>query len=439
MLSSFWAGFIDNIVDEKDKNPTLYSLVKQLKPIELTESKIVLGCDNAGFAMLLNKRAPLIEKRLSNYTGNKLRLEIVITPKKKRKEEPLFKFEPSIEDVFSKAGLINGFRFDNFAVSSSNQVAYAASQAVSKTPSEAYNPLFLYGGVGVGKTHLAQAVARKILETNPEKKVLFCPGDLFMNELIESIREKNTPRFRRKYRALDLLIVDDIQFISGKNTVQEEFFHTFNTIVSSGGQIILTSDRSPKEIKNLQDRLRSRFSGGLTVDIQAPDFELRTAILLIKAREKNIQIDIDLAKIISDQVTDLRELEGTLLSIYARALTKDGKITIGIVESHFSHEKDNGVRKFGPSDVIRSVCSYYNIKLSHIKGPGRSERVAIPRQVAMFLLRKELGLKYEEIAYILKRKDHTTIMYGVEKINSVLIKDSVFKQEVDRIINSLKQ
>ena len=439
MLSSFWTGFIDNIVDEKDKNPTLYSLVKQLKPIELTESKIVLGCDNAGFAMLLNKRAPLIEKRLSNYTGNKLRLEIVITPKKKRKEEPLFKFEPSIEDVFSKARLINSFRFDNFAVSSSNQVAYAASQAVSKTPSEAYNPLFLYGGVGVGKTHLAQAVARKILETSPEKKVLFCPGDLFMNELIESIREKNTPRFRRKYRALDLLIVDDIQFISGKNTVQEEFFHTFNTIVSSGGQIILTSDRSPKEIKNLQDRLRSRFSGGLTVDIQAPDFELRTAILLIKAREKNIQIDIDLAKIISDQINDLRELEGTLLSIYARALTKDGKITIGIVESHFSHEKDNGVRKFGPSDVIRSVCSYYNIKLSHIKGPGRSERVAVPRQVAMFLLRKELGLKYEEIAYILKRKDHTTIMYGVEKINSVLIKDSVFKQEVDRIINSLKQ
>jgi len=439
MLSSFWTGFIDNIVDEKDKNPTLYSLVKQLKPIELTESKIVLGCDNAGFAMLLNKRAPLIEKRLSNYIGNKLRLEIVITPKKKRKEEPLFKFEPSIEDVFSKARLINSFRFDNFAVSSSNQVAYAASQAVSKTPSEAYNPLFLYGGVGVGKTHLAQAVARKILETSPEKKVLFCPGDLFMNELIESIREKNTPRFRRKYRALDLLIVDDIQFISGKNTVQEEFFHTFNTIVSSGGQIILTSDRSPKEIKNLQDRLRSRFSGGLTVDIQAPDFELRTAILLIKAREKNIQIDIDLAKIISDQINDLRELEGTLLSIYARALTKDGKITIGIVESHFSHEKDNGVRKFGPSDVIRSVCSYYNIKLSHIKGPGRSERVAVPRQVAMFLLRKELGLKYEEIAYILKRKDHTTIMYGVEKINSVLIKDSVFKQEVDRIINSLKQ
>jgi chromosomal replication initiator protein len=438
MLASFWSGFLENITDEKVKNPTLYSIVKQLKPIELTETKIKLGCDNAGFAILLNKRASLIEKRLGDYASKKMKVEIVITPKKTAKEEPLFKFQPTIEDVFSKARLSNNFRFNNFAVSSSNQIAYAAAEAVAKSTSSAYNPLFLYGGVGVGKTHLAQAVARKILEEDTNKKVLFCPGDLFMNELIESIREKSTPKFRRKYRALDLLIIDDIQFISGKNTVQEEFFHTFNTIVSAGGQIILTSDKPPKEIKNLQDRLRSRFSGGLTVDIQSPDFELRTAILLIKAREKNILIDIDIAKIIADQVLDSRELEGTLLSIYARSLTKDGKITIGTVESHFSQEKENGIKKASPSDVIRSVCTYYNIKLSHIKGPGRSERLALPRQVAMFLLRKELGLKYEEIAYMLKRKDHTTILYGVEKISSILIKDAVFKQEVDRIINSLK-
>jgi len=439
MLSSFWSGFIDNIIDEKEKNPTLYSLVKQLKPIELTDSKIRLGCDNSGFAMLLNKRAPILEKRLSSYSGKKMSLEVVVIAKKKRKEEPLLKFEPTIEDVFSKAGLSNSFRFDNFAVSSSNQVAYAAAQAVSKSISKAYNPLFLYGGVGVGKTHLAQAIARKILESSPNKKTLFSPGDLFMNELIEAIREKSTPRFRRKYRALDLLIIDDIQFISGKNTVQEEFFHTFNSIVSFGGQIILTSDKPPKEIKNLQDRLRSRFSGGLTVDIQAPDFELRTAILLIKAREKNIPITIDVAKIIADQITDSRELEGALLSIYAKALTKDGNITIDVVEAHFTHEKENVIKKTSPSDVVKTVCSYYNIKLSHIKGAGRSERLAVPRQVAMYLLRKELGLKFEEIAYILKRKDHTTIMHGVEKISSIVIKDSFFKQEVDRIVTSLKQ
>ncbi|MFH1827185.1 MAG: chromosomal replication initiator protein DnaA [bacterium] len=438
MLLAFWSGFLDKIVEEKEKNPTLYSLVKQLRPLDLTDFKIRLGCDNSGFAILLNKRASVLEKHLSEYANKKMTLEVVVIPKKKRKEEPLFKFEPTIEDVFSKARLSSNFRFDNFAVSSSNQVAYAAAQAVSGSLSKAYNPLFLYGGVGVGKTHLAQAIARKTLESDPDKKTLFSPGDLFMNELIEAIREKNTPRFRRKYRALDLLIIDDIQFISGKNTVQEEFFHTFNTIVSFGGQVILTSDRSPKEIKNLQDRLRSRFSGGLTVDIQSPDFELRTAILLIKAREKNIPINIDVAKIIADQILDSRELEGTLLSIYAKALAKDGNITIETVEAHFSYEKEDGIKKTSPSDIVKTICSYYNIKLSHIKGAGRSERVALPRQVAMYLLRKELGLKFEEIAYVLKRKDHTTIMYGVEKISSAVIKDSVFKQEIDRIVLSLK-
>jgi len=438
MLLSYWNGFLEHIVDEKEKNPTLYSIVKQLTPIELTDSKIKLGCDNSGFVILLQKRSSIIEKRLSEYSSKKMGIEVVVVAKKRKKEEPLLRFEPTTEDVFSKSGLNQSYRFDNFAVSSSNQVAYAAAQAVVKSMSRAYNPLFLYGGVGVGKTHLAQAIARKHLEASPGKKVLFCPGDLFMNELIESIREKNTPRFRRKYRWLDLLIVDDIQFIAGKKTVQEEFFHTFNTIVSSGGQIILTSDRPPKEIKDLQDRLRSRFSGGLTVDIQKPDFELRTAILLIKAREKNIPIDIDVAKIIADQVLDSRELEGTLLSICAKALLTDGKINIGIVESYFSREQENIIKKISPSDVIKTVCSYFNIKLSHIKGSGRSENIAHPRQVAMYLLRKELGLKFEEIAYILKRKNHTTIMYGVERVGATMIKDSVFKQEVDRIISSFK-
>ena len=277
------------------------------------------------------------------------------------------------------------------------------------------------------------------MEKDVKKRVLFCPGEYFMNELIEAIREKNTSRFRKKYRALDLLIVDDIQFISGKNTVQEEFFHTFNTVVSHGGQIILISDRPPKEIKNLQDRLRSRFSGGLTADVQQPDFELRTAILLIKAKEKNIVVDIDVAKIISEQVLDTRELEGVLLSIYAKSIALGKEIGIEDVEGFFSKKQDGETKRITPSEIIRSVCSYYNIRPSHIKSSERFESVALPRQIAMYLLRKELGLKYEEIAYLLKRKDHTTIMYGVEKISSLMIKDVVFKQEVDRIINSIRQ
>ncbi|MBI2034585.1 MAG: ATP-binding protein, partial [Candidatus Levybacteria bacterium] len=289
------------MAQEKEKNPVIYSLIKQLHPVELTEETIVLSCENQGFAYFLQKKIPTIEQRLSVFLHKKIRVEIVVVPKKRVYEAPLLRFEPSIEDVFKKSGLSGKFAFDNFAVSSSNQVAYAASQAVSNNIGHAYNPLFLYGGVGVGKTHLAQAVARKVLEADQNKKVLFCAGEHFTNELIEGIRNKNTSAFRKKYRRLDLLVIDDVQFIAGKNTVQEEFFHTFNAIVSSGNQIILTSDRPPIEIKNLEDRLRSRFSGGLIVDIQAPDFELRTAILLIKAKEKNIEIDIEIAKIIAEQ------------------------------------------------------------------------------------------------------------------------------------------
>ncbi len=443
MLASFWDDFLGFMAQEKEKNPVIYSLIKQLHPVELTEETIVLSCENQGFAYFLQKKIPTIEQRLSVFLHKKIRVEIVVVPKKRVYEAPLLRFEPSIEDVFKKSGLSGKFAFDNFAVSSSNQVAYAASQAVSNNIGHAYNPLFLYGGVGVGKTHLAQAVARKVLEADQNKKVLFCAGEHFTNELIEGIRNKNTSAFRKKYRRLDLLVIDDVQFIAGKNTVQEEFFHTFNAIVSSGNQIILTSDRPPIEIKNLEDRLRSRFSGGLIVDIQAPDFELRTAILLIKAKEKNIEIDIEIAKIIAEQVADTRALEGTLLSIYAKTLGKTETIDLETVESFFasngSKEKDRQTNRLNLDDIIKTICSYYDIKQSHLKGPSRTDNVALPRQVAMYLLRTELGLKHAEIAYLLKRKDHTTIIHGVEKINRLLVKDPIFKQELDRIRLSLRE
>ena len=331
------------------------------------------------------------------------------------------------------------YSFENFAVSPTNQVAYAAARAVAEEPGTAYNPLILYGGVGVGKTHLAQSVARAILEQDHDKKVVFCPGDQFTNELIESIREKSTQRFRHKYRKLDLLIIDDVQFIAGKNHVQEEFFHTFNHIISAAGQIILTSDRPPVVIKKLEDRLKSRFMGGLTVDMQAPDFELRCAILLIKAREKKIDIGIDEARVIAEQVTDSRALEGTILSIYAKTLNNGGAITLDVIEDFFEGSRRRAVaqRRITAHDIIEAVCSYYNIRKSHLKGPSRTENVAMARQVAMYLLRRELGLKYEEIAYALKRKDHTTIMHGYEKIAGLAARDPLFKQEIDRIINSL--
>lgn len=429
-----WTNFLEDVEKNKLNSPVIVSLLKQLRLISVAPEKITLSCQNQGLKFFLEKRFPEIEKMLLFYFKQKLALELVVMTRPKNKEEPLLSFAPSINDVFFRANLSEKYNFDNFAVSGTNQVAYAAAQAVADNPGSAYNPLFLYGGVGVGKTHLAQAVAKKTLEKKPDLKALFCPGDQFTNELIESIREKSTGSFRRKYRKLGLLIVDDIQFIAGKQTVQEEFFHTFNSVASVGGQIILTSDRSPSEIKNLEDRLRSRFSGGMIVDIQPPDFELRTAILLIKAREKNILLDINAAKIIAEQVADTRALEGSLISIYARILGKKNQIDLEDVDDFFSNKKDAGKKRVDSSDIIKAVCSFYNIKQSHLKGDRRSEDVSLPRQVVMFLLRQELRLKLEHIAFLLKRKDHTTIIHGVDKVARLLTKDPSFKEGLDKII-----
>ncbi len=439
MSASFWPDFLQFLSDKEDLKPTL-GFLRQLSLIETQNNKIIINCPNQGVAFFLQKKVPLLEKYLTEHLNKQITIEFVVKSKKKRVEEPLLSFEPSLEDVQRKAGLVGKHAFDNFAVSPTNQVAYAAAQAVAEALGGAYNPLFLYGGVGVGKTHLAQAIAAKVLEDDPEQKVLFCPGEQFTNEIVEAIRDRTTPKFRRKYRKLKLLIVDDVQFIGGKMHIQEEFFHTFNTIVSVGGQIILTSDRQPQEIRGLEDRLISRFLGGLVVDIQPPDFELRTAILLLKAQEKNIEVDIETARLIAEKVENTRALEGTLLSIYAQALGKEQRVELGLVEDFFTHRQkngENGKRRINPGEVIKAVCSFYGINQSQLKSPLRSERVALPRQVAMYLLRNELRLKLEEVAFLLKRKDHSTILHGVDKISGLRARNPVFKQEVDNITRSL--
>jgi len=440
MLLALWDEFLQFVSESKDENRFIHSILKQLEPAELGEDKIILKAESQGFKFFIQKKIPVIEKQLELFLKKKIVVEIIVVPKKKPvKESPLFAYAPTIDDVFHKAGLHGKYSFDNFAVSQTNQIAYAASRAVAENLGKSYNPLLLWGGVGVGKTHLAQAVARDTLEKTPTKKVLFCPGDQFTNELIESIREKSTTKFRKKYRTLDLFIVDDVQFIAGKNSVQEEMFHTFNAIISKvGGQIILTSDKPPAQIKNLEDRLRSRFLGGLNVDVQSPDFELRTAILLIKAKEKSIELDIEAAKIIAEQITDSRGLEGALLSLYAQTLGGKNRVDLEELEQYFQGKKTGtSPRKVGPHEIISAVCLYFNVKQSQIKGTLRSDHMAKIRQITMFLLRRELGLTYVEIATFLKRKDHTTVIHGFNKIARLIATDANFKAEIDRISRSI--
>ncbi|MBM3205575.1 chromosomal replication initiator protein DnaA, partial [Candidatus Shapirobacteria bacterium] len=280
----------------------------------------------------------------------------------------------------------------------------------------------LYGGVGVGKTHLMQAIAHEVLKRNPRAKIIYCMGEEFTNEIVNAIREKTTKEFKQKYRSTRLLMVDDIQFIAGKTAVQEEFFHTFNAIWRVGGQIVLTSDRKPEEISKLEDRLRSRFEGGLTIDIEPPDFELRTAILLIKAQQKNIKLPMDVAQLIASNITSTRKLEGFLIRLMTESQTKKQAITLEL--THALLGQDNGTifpqKMVKPREVLSTVASFYNLRLSDLVGPKRDKKIALPRQIVMYLLRNDLKVSLMDIGRFLGDRDHTTIMHGVEKVTRFL-------------------
>src|SRR3989344_5486627 len=440
-MTQEWVDFIAYFT-QNNPSPVMTPILKNTSIVDFSEKNISVSCENLGMKIFLETRKKEFERAFSKKVGKDIHITFIVRGKIKKKGKkiettPLFDFKETKEEIIRKSGLQAKHTFANFAVSTSNQFAYTAAKSVSQNIGVAYNPLFIYGGVGVGKTHLTQAVAHAVLEKDSIKKVLYCTSEEFTNDLIESIREKSTALFRRKYRILHLLVMDDIQFIAGKNYIQEEMYHTFNTLIKNGGQVVFTSDRPPKEIERLEDRLRSRFSGGLTIDVQKPDFELRSAILLIKAQERNIDIDIETIKLIAARIDDARELEGKLLEIYARSILENQKITTNMIENELNKKKDDIAKKRSPSEIIKIVCGFYGIKPALIKNETRKEKISHTRQILMFILRSTLKLTYEEIAYILRRKDHTTIIHGVEKITNLTMQNPVFKEEIDRVINSL--
>lgn len=347
--------------------------------------------------------------------------------------------EPSLNHVLKKAHLISSFNFDNFAVSSSNEMAYAACRAVSRLPGKAYNPLFLYGGVGVGKTHLMQAVAQKVLHKNPHQKVVYCTGEEFTNGIIDAIQTKKTSLFRRTYRPVNLLIIDDIQFIAGKNTVQEEFFHTFNAIHQEGGQIILSSDRPPSEIQKLEDRIVSRFEAGLIVDIQEPNFELRAAIVLIKAKMLSVAVPMDVAQLVAAKIKSTRQLEGALISIKAHLQARPEPLTPESAGRFLKLDKtaSPSPRTVKPREVISQVASFFNLTASQLKGKSRQAHIVLPRQIAMFLLRHDTRATLVEVAGYFSNRDHTTVMHSVEKVEKLVATSEEVRGKVEQLRQSL--
>ena len=406
------------------------------KEIDSQRQIIEIGCPSSFISNTIeNRYYALIKNALDQITNKKNDLIFVVkeSPFLKEKGKSLTKgtlFEiprketedEEFQEALKRVGLRPDFNFETFAVSPTNQMAHAAAIAITQSLGKAYNPLFLYGGVGVGKTHLMQAIANSVLKKNRRTKIIYCMGEEFTNEIVNAIREKTTKEFKQRYRSARLLMVDDIQFIAGKTAVQEEFFHTFNAIWRVGGQIVLASDRRPEEISKLEDRLRSRFEGGLIIDIQSPDFELRTAILLIKAQQKNIKLPMDIAQLIASNITSTRKLEGFLIRLMTEVETKKEPLTPELVKALLGQVNNMIVpqKLVKPKEVLSTIANFFNLRLSEITGPQRNKKIVLPRQITMYLLRNDLKMSFMDIGRLLGDRDHTTVMHGVEKITQLL-------------------
>jgi chromosomal replication initiator protein len=324
------------------------------------------------------------------------------------------------------------FTFENFVVGNSNQFAHAAARAVAETPSRSYNPLFLYGGVGLGKTHLMHAIAQEILRRNPEARVLYLSAERFLNDLINALRFERMHEFKRRYRELDVLLMDDIQFIAGKDSTQEEFFHTFNALHDAQKQIVVTSDALPKEIPTLEERLRSRFEWGLIADIQPPDLEMKVAIIRKKAAAEKAEVPNDVALFIAGTVkSNVRELEGRLNRVLAFSSLTGKPLTVELARETLRDIVGNEEQRAVPSEILKAVASHYGLRVSDMKAKSNAKPVAFPRQVAMYLCRKLTELSYPEIGRLFNDKHHSTVMHSVEKISRMLEDDADFRRVVD--------
>lgn len=411
----------------------------------------LIACPNPYLADLIEKRYySLIKAAIDRQSGENSSLTFIIEKKavlvENKESGPLFeKLTPVIKNRppstnFSRFGLNPNFSFDNFVVGNANHFVFAAAQGIIRNPGSTYNPLFVWGGVGVGKTHLIQAIGNELTKLHPEWKIIYASAETFGNELISSLKEKTTEKFKYKYRNVDLLLIDDVQFIAGKEYIQEEFFHTFNSLYLAGKQIALTSDRKPEEVQPLKDRLTSRFMGGLTVDVQSPDFEMRVAILKQKAEQRKIEINEQAITFIAETIeSNARELEGALIQIAAQSEAERSLPTLDFVRNFFGVKKQAENKKVSYRTIISAVARHYKIKTSDLKGTSRKKIIATARHIAAYLLRKEVNLPLSQVGYILGGKDHTTIMHAAEKIDRLFSTNQQVRHEIIEIRKTIYQ
>jgi chromosomal replication initiator protein len=391
-------------------------------------------------AWLENKYHNFILKALQNISGNSVKdisyqVELNVAVKNNDKPEVLKSAAPELATGF---GLNPRYTFDTFIVGKSNELARAAALAVTEKPGQTYNPLFLYGGVGLGKTHLMQAIGHEILKRFPDKKIIYVPCEKFTTEFIQAIGSGKIEKFKATYRSVDILLIDDIQFLSGKEGTQEEFFHTFNTLHQANKQIVISSDRPPKAIHSLENRLISRFEWGMIADIASPDLETRTAILELKCKERNYQLDKEIINYLATTIqNNIRELEGALNRIIAYHQLNNQPPTLPLVKELMDNLRSS--HKYGSNltskKILAVVSEYYDITLDELVGASRKKNLVLPRQVAMYLMREELKSSFPTIGQELGGRDHTTAMHACTKIQESLKNDEKIQQD----IHNLKQ
>lgn len=390
---------------------------RALRPLDLSGDQYFIKAETDFYHQFVVPRySALITSALKEASGKNLRLNI-LTPKQATEYQ-----NGSV--VMRKAApkLNNRYTFESFVVGSGNRFAHAASLAVAEAPADAYNPLFVYGGVGLGKTHLMHAIGHYVLQQRPEARLEYITSETFTIELVTAIQTNRNIQFREKYRNVDVLLIDDIQFIAGRDSTQEEFFHTFNALFNAGKQIVISSDRPPKEIAHLEERLRSRFLSGLIADIQRPDLDTRCAILRSKAREENLVVPEDVIQMIAQNVdSNIRELEGSLTRLSAYSSLSGKEIGLELAQEALKEIiSDHQPRSVSCQDILKAVSAYYSITTEDLTGPRRSRNITVPRQMIMYLSRLLTDTSLPKIGDMLGGRDHSTILHGCAKIESLI-------------------
>ncbi|MCY6356379.1 chromosomal replication initiator protein DnaA [Clostridium sp. ZS2-4] len=444
-LEQLWTKTL-NIVKGELTEVSFNTWIKSIVPISIEADTIKLEVPNDFTRGILESRyKDLIINAIKLITSKKYRIEFLIFSEETSSESENLpnnmkkdKNNIVVNDEMSST-LNPKYTFNSFVIGNSNRFAHAASLAVAEAPAKAYNPLFIYGGVGLGKTHLMHAIGHYILQNNPKSKVVYVSSEKFTNELINSIKDDKNVDFRNKYRNVDVLLIDDIQFIAGKERTQEEFFHTFNALYEADKQIILSSDRPPKEIPTLEDRLRSRFEWGLIADIQAPDFETRIAILKKKADVENLNIPNEVMVYIATKIkSNIRELEGALIRIVAYSSLTNKEISVDLAAEALKDIISNEQNKQVTIDLIQDiVANYFNLKVDELKSSRRTRNIAFPRQIAMYLSRKLTDMSLPKIGEEFGGRDHTTVIHAYEKISTNLKKDESLKNVINDLTKKI--